>query len=94
MADVLVAFKWDMRRMGVVEGLFVTTEEELEKAYGKQVYFGDVLGKHSDVNGPLERGDFTIKSTKQEFLTELVSVIGSANVSGYNPLDYLEDSEI
>jgi hypothetical protein len=93
MAKVLAAFKWNMRRMGSVEGLFITTEDELEKAYGRKVYFGEILGKHSEVSGTLDRGDIAIKSTNQAFLTELEEVIGAPNVSGYNPLCYLEDSD-
>ena len=33
--------------MGSVEGLFVADEEEIQRNMGMQVYFGEILGKHS-----------------------------------------------
>ncbi len=53
----LYSFEWDCGRMGFVEGLFVATEEEIKDAIDKEVYFGEILGKHSEVYGTLEQGD-------------------------------------
>lgn len=89
---VLVEFFWDCGRMGDVQGLFVTTEEELEKAYGKRVYFGEILGKHSEVYGTLDRNDITVKSEDQEFIAQLVTLLGE-HISGYNPLDKIEEGQ-
>lgn len=92
-AELLVRFKWDMGRMGVVEGMFVTTHGELAAKFGKQVYFGEILGKHSEVYGQFEPGDITVVTDDPEFITKLKQFIG-AHVSGYNPMDYMaEDSE-
>jgi hypothetical protein len=93
MSKVLVAFYWDCGRMGSVDGLFVTTPEELDAAYGKQVYFGEILGKHSEVYGDLQPKDITVKSDDPAFIDKLVEIIGSDNISGYNPLDYIEGDE-
>jgi hypothetical protein len=87
---VLASFEWDCGRMGVVEGLFITDEDSLAKAYGKEVYFGEILGKHSDISGAFHGDSITIKSKDQDFIDKLESVIGSKNISGYNPLDYIE----
>lgn len=89
MSKVLASFHWDYGRMGDVEGLFVTTREELAAGYGKRVYFGEILGKHSEVYGVLEEGDITIQSDDQEFIEKLVSLLGE-HISGYNPLDSIE----
>jgi hypothetical protein len=88
---ILVAFEWDCRRGGVVEGLFVTTPEKLAAAIGKQIYFGEILGKHSDVYGTLEIKDVTVKSRDQSFINTLVEIVGEENIGGYNPLEYIEE---
>jgi len=56
---------------------------------GEEIYFGEVLGKHSEIYGTLEEGDLIVKSEDQRFIDQLVAVIGSPTVSGYNPLDYI-----
>lgn len=86
---LLAQFFWDCGRMGDVDGIFVTTQEELDKAYGKQVYFGEILGKLSEIYGHLDPNAITVLSDDQEFITKFVEIMGS-NPSGYNPLDYIE----
>ena len=81
----------DCGRMGNVTGLFVADKETVEQTIGKYIYFGEVLGKHSEVSGALEEADLTIKSEDQDFITKLVEIIGSNNISGYNPLNYLQE---
>lgn len=93
MSKVLVEFYWDCGRMGSITGLFVTTTEELEKLYGKQVYFGEVLGKHSDIYGVFSPEDITVKSDDSAFIDKLVEIIGSKTISGYNPFDYFEEED-
>lgn len=53
MSKVLVRFHWDCGRMGDVEGIFVTTKEDLERNYGKRVYFGEILGNTVKCTGLL-----------------------------------------
>lgn len=50
----LYKFYWDCGRQGDVEGLFFADEETVNKSIGSQVYFGEILGKHSEVYGTLE----------------------------------------
>ena len=89
----LYAFYWDCGRSGDVRGLFVADEAVVTKAIGRRVYFGEILGKHSEVYGTLDAGDLTEKSDDQEFIAKLVEVIGRTTISGYNPLSYLEETE-
>lgn len=89
---LLVEFYWDCGRMGDVQGLFVTTEAELEKAYGKRVYFGEILGKHSEVYGTLDRDDIIVKSDDQIFIEQITHLLGD-HISGYNPLDKIEEGQ-
>lgn len=84
----LVKFKWDCGRMGDVESVFITTQEKLEEVYGKRVYFGEILGKHSDIGGTVEENEFTILSEDQEFIKKCLEIFGNETISGHNPLIY------
>ena len=86
---VIARFYWDCGRSGDVEGLFTCEHTDLKQAYGKQVYFGEILGKHSDVSGQLQEKDFTILSEDQDFIEKFEAIVGAGTVSGYNPLDYM-----
>jgi hypothetical protein len=77
--------------MGDVEGLLVTTQEEINKNEGKQVVFGEILGKHSEIDGTCTATDFEVKSDDQDFIKKLVDIIGSETISGYNPFHYLAE---
>ena len=83
----------DYGRMGSLYGMFVAEESDVEKLIGKTLYFGEVLGKHSDIYGELEASDITVVSDNQEVINILVQAIGSESISGYNPFDYYEEDE-
>lgn len=85
-------FYWDCGRQGSVEGIFVATQEEVEKAIGNYVYFGEILGKHSDIGGTLDSEDLTVVSNDQDFINKYVDIFG-ADGTGYNPLHYIQCSE-
>lgn len=76
---------------GCLSGLFVCEKEELEKAYGKELMFGECLGKHSCVTATFVEEDITILSEDEEFITLLISKLGNELYIGYNPLDYIEE---
>lgn len=90
----LYRFYVDCGRMGSLEGLFIATQGEVNRAIGKEAYFGEVLGKHSDVQGVIEAHEIELVSNDQEKVEWLLSILGY-NVSGFNPLDYIsqEDEE-
>lgn len=90
---VIARFYWDCGRMGEVDGLFVTTKEALEAAYGKEVYFGEILGKHSEVYGTFNEGDITILTEDQDFITKFIEIMGDGEISGYNPLGYIQEDD-
>lgn len=89
----LYKFYWDAGRQGSVEGLFVEDPVEIEKRIGGNVYFGEILGKHSEVYGTLEEVDLTVVSEDQEKINWLVSILGYS-ISGYNPVDYMEEFDM
>lgn len=86
---VLVRFHWEIKRMGDVDGMFVVEKAHLEASYGKHVEFGEILGKHSEICGPLDRDDITVVSEDQTFLRQLVAIMG-CDLGGYNPLEYMQ----
>lgn len=73
--------------------MFVADSADVDVVIGKNVGFGDALGKHSDIHGTLERDDLTVLSTDPEFI-EAATKCGVVPF-GYNPLNYLyeEDDE-
>lgn len=89
----LYKFFWDYGRMGDVEGLFVADTEQVEAAIGSAVYFGEILGKHSEIYGDLGYEDLEIISDDPEKIAWLVEIIGSSTISGHNPLYYIKDGE-
>lgn len=44
-------FEWNLGRSGSVSGLFSATQAEVDTVIGREVYFGSILGKHSEVYG-------------------------------------------
>lgn len=83
----LYRFEWDCRRMGTLQGTFIAEEKDVADAIGKHVYFGEVLGKHSDIHGDLSAEDFKVLTEDRDFI-EKAAKYGLAG-TGYNPLDYL-----
>lgn len=86
----LYKFSWDYGRSGNVEGVFIATEDEVDSAMYKEVWFGEILGKHSNVYGILEEHDLEILDVSDITIQELKKVLGRS-ISGYNPLEYIED---
>jgi hypothetical protein len=87
----LFQFNLDCGRMGELEGVFVAEYDDVFNAYGKKCYFGEVLGKHSEVTTVLEPTMIMVMSSDQEFIEKLLEVFRGENISGFNPLRYLED---
>lgn len=89
--NILYRYKLNCGRMGDVESLFVSTKEEIEKSLGKNICFGEILGKHSDINDNLSLNNLTIVSEDQDFINKLVEILGSKTISGNNPLNYMDE---
>lgn len=96
--EKLYHFYVDYGRMGEIEGLFIADEDEVKRSIGKQVYLGEVLGKHSEVYFDLEEEMFTDYFADQPFPSQrhqgAVALFGVGTISGINPLNYIsEDPE-
>lgn len=82
----LYRFFWDCGRMGVVESAFVATHEDVKNLIGKDIYFGEILGKHSEIYGVAEESDFTMVTDNEEAVKALDGMS-----FGHNPFDYISE---
>jgi hypothetical protein len=89
MNKILYRFSWDCGRNGEVEGIFVSTKDKIKENIGKNVYFGEILGKHSEIYGELEESDLEILTEDLDFIEKAIAY-GISEI-GYNPLDYIEE---
>ena len=87
---IVYQFYWDCGRSGYLSGGFVAESEDVNNTLGKSIYFGEVLGKHSEVYGELEKCDLKILSEDQDFIAKFKEIVGSV---GYNPLAYLREDQ-
>lgn len=91
--QVLAKFFWDCGRSGEVSGVFICTKQQIADAVGKEVYFGEILGKHSEVYGTLDDGDIEILSDDPKVIEVLLGVFPDGEISGYNPLSYIQETD-
>lgn len=90
---ILVSFALNCGRMGDLDGLFITTHDAIIAAIGKTAYFGEVLGKHSDVEWEIDGSCLTEKSADQELIAKLEAMFGRPTLCGFNPLEYVNDED-
>lgn len=87
----LYKFYWDCGRNGEVIGIFSATQDEVDNLIGKDVYFGGILGKYSEIYGPIEEGEIIKLTDDKDFISK-AEEYGLIPV-GYNPLYYVEEDE-
>jgi len=78
---------FDCGRMGELTGVFVADKDAIKWLIENkgEIYFGEVLGKHSEIYGPIDEADIKLVSDAPE----VVAVIEKHELSsGYNPLNY------
>jgi len=79
----------DFGRLGELEGLFIADHEDLIKLEGKMIYFGEVLGKHSEVIVEFSYDEnIDVRTQDQEFIKKFQEIMGDNFATGYNPLNY------
>lgn len=99
MTQTLYKFYWDVHRNGEIESLFIADSEQVEAVMGMTVYFGDVLGKHSDIQGTLDPEDLTIITQEPGVIADLYRLFSgdrrskTGTLIGLNPLHSLQDDE-
>jgi hypothetical protein len=56
----LYRFHWDCGRNGSIDSVLLLTDAEIDSHLGQTVCFGEVLGKHSHIDGTFDREDLTL----------------------------------
>ena len=79
----LYAYNYDCGRMGEIEGTFISNDETLNKLKDKTAYFGEALGKHSDIADYDWFDNVTELTDDQDFITKAIEY-GIAHF-GYSP---------
>lgn len=86
----LYRFDVDFGRMGELEGIFFAHEEDLKALVGKEIYLGDVLGRHSDIDITFNMNMVTLVDMDDSVNRIVRDAVGSDTLSGINPLEYDE----
>lgn len=79
-------------REGIVEGLFISNIIDIDHLIKskKNIYFGSILGKNSDIYGQIEKKHI-------EFITDdkdVLNIVLKLKLEhGYNPFDYIHYDE-
>ena len=88
----LYKFELDYGRQGTLEGIFVSLESDFDRMIGNEVYFGEALGKHSEVSEVMTKDMFEEIDIPFEVLEILENKIGST-ISGWNPVEMFMEEE-
>lgn len=91
MTKGIYEFNADFGRMGDISGMFVANSEEVQSIIGKEIYFGECLGKHSDVYCTINESQIRLLTDDQDFITKFETILGSGTISGYSPFDYIDE---
>lgn len=82
----LFKMNFDCGRMGNLEGVFIADTEDVEYLIDNHisVYFGEVLGKHSEISGEVCRDEIKMITTDEN----VIGIVQEHGLeSGYNPFD-------
>lgn len=90
-AKKIYKFKWSCGRMGSLSSVFVATQAEVDEVMGKEVYFGEVLGKHSEIYGTIKPGEIVEIPSTLEIVEFFEKHLGGS--FGHNPLEYYADRQ-
>ena len=84
----LFKFYENCGRMGDLSGIFIAEQEDVDKLLGKEIWLGEVLGKHSGISVTIDADSITALTDDQDFI-EKFEEFGCA--SGIDLFDYLND---
>lgn len=74
-------------RDGNLSGMFYAIQRNIKKLIGKEINFGEVLGKYSEIKVELEERHIEVVTEDPKFLEE-VQKKGINLEIGYNPFEY------
>ncbi len=84
---LLVKFELCCGRQGVIESVFITTEDIFKNLINQNMLFYEVLGKHSQVEHRTKEEDFTIVTNDQNKISDMESMFG-LHISGTELSEY------
>lgn len=82
----LYKYSQDFGRQGYLSRTFIIDSEEIGKWKGSEVYFGEALGKYSEIFDKLDDSTLTLVTSDQEFIAKLEQF--GLQSTGFNPLNY------
>lgn len=85
--EKLFSYSMYCGRMGSVDGIFVASQEQIDELIGSRVYFGEVLGKHSEIYGTVTEDEVTLITDEQVAVDVIKKHMGGG--TGFNPLEYI-----
>ena len=83
-------FGLDYGRMGEIDAVFVVDSDDIKKIDGETIYFGEILGKHSDVECEVSAEHFELISDKPE---EVEMFERLQLQCGHSPFDHWDQEE-
>jgi hypothetical protein len=72
--------------MGCLDGIVCREKEEVASVTGREVHFGEALGKHSDCSWTIEDGEIEMVTDDPQAI-EIFEKYSLG--TGYDPLDFL-----
>ena len=85
--NAVYKLNFDCGRQGNLEGLFIAKKNHVKWLIENEfeIYFGEVLGKHSEVYGTIDESEITFVSDDLNVI-DVIKKHGLEN--GYDPFDY------
>ncbi len=80
-------------RMGELEGHFFASEEEIAEIETRSIYFGEVLGKHSEIVADPGEINFTRYELSEEAEKAIIEVFGTYSGHAGSVLETLNEEE-
>jgi len=88
----------DCGKMGSVESVFICDEKEVEKIVGKEIYHGEILGKHSEIFFPFTMDMVKVVDLDENDIQTLCKIFDvdtnfeMLTISGHNPVETWEEN--
>lgn len=102
---LVYAMAEDFGRMGEVEAVFTAHPEDIAAIQGQKIYFGEILGKHSEIFLIVAEDTLKARAAPSIVVAWLEQNLGhglrsawtpfdSWSISGHNPLEFVNEDWI
>lgn len=92
--EAIYKLKFNCGRQGELTGIFVAQKAHVEYLIksGIEVYFGEALGKHSEIYGPIEEKDIQMVSDDDQDVSRFISLHLKSGRNPFNKI-YLNEED-